>query len=493
MKILLVYPKCPDTFWGFKYALDFISRKAGQPPLGLITVAAMLPQEWEKKLVDMNVTSLRNEDLEWADYVFISAMSIQKKSSLELIARCKEKGAKTVAGGPLFTADFEDFGDVDHLVLNEAEITLPLFLEDLENGCAKAIYQSDEFCDLEKSPLPLFELLDIKKYAVMNLQYSRGCPFDCEFCNISTLFGDNVRTKSRAQVIAELDALSELGYKGSVFFVDDNFIGNKKKLKKEILPAITDWVKMHHRRFTFLTETSVNLADDEKLMTMMVEAGFNTVFVGIETTNEESLVECGKNQNSNRDLLESVRKMQGSGLLVNAGFILGFDNDPPAIFEKMSEFIQNSGIVNAMIGLLNAPRNTRLYKRLIDEGRLVLEPTGDNTDLSMNFDPKLGREAIMEGYRKVIQAVYSPHPYYKRVKKFLTEFHPNKDMKYFSESLQVKAFLKSVMMLGIMEKGRRYYWQLFFWTLFRRPKLFPMAMTFAVYGFHFRKYFYPLM
>lgn len=493
MRVLLVYPRCPDTFWGFKYALDFISKKAGQPPLGIITVAAILPGEWDKKLVDMNVTALSDEDLEWADLVFISAMSIQKKASLELIARCKEKGVKTVAGGPLFTSDYEDFTDVDHLVLNEAEITLPEFLEDLENGCARAVYTSDKFCNLEESPLPLFELLDIKKYAVMNLQYSRGCPFDCEFCNISILFGDKVRTKSKEQVLLELDALYNRGYKGSVFFVDDNFIGNKRKLKKEILPSITQWMKSHRFPFTFLTETSINLADDDKLMDMMVDAGFNTVFVGIETTNEESLAECGKKQNSNRDLLGSVKKIQGFGLLVNAGFILGFDNDPPAIFEKMSTFIQNSGIVNAMIGLLNAPRNTKLYKRLVEEGRLVQEPTGDNTDLSMNFDPKLGREALIEGYGRVIKAVYSPHAYYERVFKFLREYNPKRKVKHSIESMNLSALMKSIIQLGFREKGRRYYWQLFFWTLIKKPRLFPMAMTFAVYGFHFRRYFEGLM
>ncbi len=282
MKILLTYPRYLDSFWGFKEALRFISKKATHPPLGLLTVAAMLPEEWEKKLVDMNVTTLRDKDLQWADFVFISAMAIQKASVKEVISRCKKMGIKIVAGGPLFTTGYEEFEDVDHFVLNEAEITLPPFLEDLKNGCAKHIYTSKELPDIQKTPIPLWDLINMRKYATMSVQYSRGCPFDCEFCNIPVLYGRKVRTKSKAQIVAELENLHSQGWRGDVFLVDDNFIGNKRRLKKEILPAMIEWMERKRHPFSFNTEASVDLSDDEKLMQLMVKAGFTSVFVGID-------------------------------------------------------------------------------------------------------------------------------------------------------------------------------------------------------------------
>ncbi len=232
MNILLVYPQYPDTYWSFKHALKFISKKASNVPLGLITIAPLLPDDWNKKLIDLNVSRLKDEDIKWADYVFISAMSIQLASVKQIIERCIHLKKKIVAGGPLFTEEYEQFPEIDHLVLNEAEITLPLFIEDLKNGRPKKIYQSDKFADITKSPLPDYSLLKAGKYATAGIQYSRGCPFDCEFCDITALFGRHVRTKTSAQIIAELDQLLQIGWRGSVFFVDDNFIGHKKKLKE---------------------------------------------------------------------------------------------------------------------------------------------------------------------------------------------------------------------------------------------------------------------
>ena len=489
MKVLLVYPECPDSFWGFRYAIKFISRKAAQPPLGLATVAAMLPAGWEKRLIDLAIRKIEDSDIEWADMVLISAMSIQKISAREIIERCKKAGVTTVAGGPLFTAFSEEFDDVDHLVLNEAEITLPLFLADLENGSAKHIYKTDQFADISETPTPLWHLLEMKKYAQMNIQYSRGCPYDCEFCDISVLFGSSVRTKTVAQMIAELDSLHSHGWRGDVLIVDDNFIGNKRKLKKEILPAIIDWMDKKRHPFSFHTEASINLADDEELMRMMVKAGFSMVFIGIESPDEDSLAECSKIQNRNRDLLESVRKIQKNGLQVTAGFILGFDSDSPTIFERMANFIQDSGIVNAMVGLLNALPNTKLYLRLKKEGRLLNTSTGNNTDFTTNFKPKMELETLVEGYKSVIRKIYAPKPYYSRVMKFLSEYKKGEDMKFHYHSWHFEALLKSIMQMGILEKGRRHFWKLFFWTLFTRPKLFPMALTFAIYGYHFRRYF----
>ncbi len=494
MKAVLVYPRCPDTFWSFKYALKFISKKTAYPPLGLLSVAAMLPKDWEKKLVDGNVTKLRDKDLEGADLVFISAMTIQKTSVKEVISKCKKMNIKIVAGGPLFTAGYEEFEDVDYLVLNEAEITLPLFLNDLRNGSAKHIYTCQGFPNIEKTPTPLWELVNMKKYVSMNLQYSRGCPFNCEFCDITTLFGHRVRTKSSNQILAELESLYSQGWRGDVFFVDDNFIGNKIKLKLEILPAIIEWMATKRSPFSFTTEASIDLSDDEKLMQLMVKAGFCSVFLGIETPNEESLTECSKFQNKNRDLVACVNKIQKFGLKVMGGFIIGFDNDPPSIFEKQIEFIQKSGIVTAMVGLLNAPRGTRLYQRLLKENRLLKETSGDNTDFSINFIPKMNYELLIKGYRRIISGIYSPKPYYERVKRFLKKYKPLQELHFHRSDIRSffgypGVLLKSIWFLGIRDKARIYNWEFFFWSLFKRPQLFFLATTYAIYGFHFRKIF----
>jgi radical SAM superfamily enzyme YgiQ (UPF0313 family) len=489
MNVLLVYPEYPDTLWSFSYALKFTSKKAAYPPLGLLTVAAMLPPEWDKRLVDMNVRKLNDKDLLWADYVFLSAMSVQKESVKAVLARCRDLGVKVVAGGPLFSNDYEEFGDVDHLVLNEAEITMQPFLNDLKEGRPKRLYLSVEKADMTDTPIPLWELIDMRQYSSMNIQYSRGCPFDCEFCNITSLYGRVPRTKSAGQVIAELEKIYSLGWREGVFFVDDNFIGNKKKLKENILPSLIQWMKERKRPFYFSTEASINLSDDEELMRLMARAEFLTVFVGIETPNDESLIECDKVQNRNRDLIASVKKIQDFGLEVQAGFIVGFDQDPASIFEKMITFIQESGIVTAMVGLLNAPRGTKLYERLVTENRLLKTTTGDNTDLSMNFIPKMSYEKLMSGYRQIIETIYSPKHYYKRVRSFMKDFRPMQKKVVQIKYSYLKAGFKSVFILGMFGKERFYYWRLVFWSLFRRPKLLPMAVTFSIYGFHFRKIF----
>ncbi len=487
MRILMVYPQYPDTFWSFKHALKFISKKAAFPPVGLLTVAAMLPTEWEKKLVDMNMADLSARDIEWADYVFISAMDVQRDSAKDVIRRCKKLGAKIVAGGPLFTAGHEEFDEIDYLVLNEAELTLPSFLQDLSNGRARHIYTSDKYPDITTTPIPAWGLINMSKYSSMSVQYSRGCPFDCEFCDIVLLNGHMPRTKSKDQLLAELDALHNQGWRGSVFIVDDNFIGNKRKLKAEILPALSKWMKEKRYPFSLFTEASVNLSDDEELMNLMVQANFSTVFVGIETTNEESLSECGKSQNRNRDLLASVKKLQSHGLQVHGGFIVGFDNDPLSIFESLINFIQGSGIVTAMVGLLNSPPGTRLYQRLKKENRLLSKFSGDNTDCSINFIPKMGHKILANGYYKIINNIYSPEQYYERVKTFLRQYKPMHINRLRPRLEYLGALVKSVWFLGIREKGRQYYWKLLGWTLLRHPKSLPLSLTLSIYGFHFRK------
>ena len=456
--------------------------------MGLLTVAAMLPDEWEKKMVDMNVTTLTDEELEWADYVFISAMVVQKESVREVITRCKRVKAKIVAGGPLFTTRYEELEGIDHFVLGEAEITLPLFLADLNKGCAQHIYTSDERPDISKTPIPLWSLINMKKYSTMNIQYSRGCPFNCEFCDIIILNGHKPRTKDNDQIVRELEVLYTQGWRSGVFIVDDNFIGNKRKLKTETLPAIIEWMERRKHPFSLSTEASINLADDEELMRLMVKAGFNKVFIGIETPNEESLAECNKLQNQNRDLVACVKKIQNHGLEVQGGFIVGFDSDPLSIFRSQISFIQRSGIVTAMVGLLNAPSGTRLYQRLKQEDRLLKGVSGDNMDCSINFIPKMNYETLINGYKSILNTIYSPKQYHERVKIFLKEYKPQRRRNvYRLQFYHIRALIKSMWFLGVKEEGRRYYWKLFMSTLLRNPRSFILSMSLAVYGFHFRK------
>ncbi|MGD0339082.1 MAG: B12-binding domain-containing radical SAM protein [Bacteroidota bacterium] len=489
MNTLFINPLYPDTFWSFRHALKFVSKKASFPPLGLLTVSAMLPEEWNKRLIDLNVSTLKDNDLRWADYVFLGGMSIQKESAKAIIQRCKDLGVKIVAGGQLFTAHWEEFEDVDHLVLNEAELTLPPFLEDMKIGRARHIYTSNQWADIQTTPIPLWDLIKLRPYASMNIQYSRGCPYDCEFCDITVLYGRVPRTKGKEQVIHELESLYGRGWRGGVFFVDDNFIGNKEKLKKEILPAIIEWMERRRRPFHFQTEASINLSDDEELMHLMAKAGFNAIFVGIESPNEESLIECKKITNKNRDMIASVRKIQKFGMQTQGGFIVGFDSDPTTIFDRMTGFIQESGIVTAMVGLLNAPVNSKLYKRLLKEGRLLKAATGDNTDFTINFIPRMNVDALIEGYKKILHTIYSPKHYYARVKSFLKDFKPTQSARFHIRLSDIQALVKSALLLGIIGKERYQYWKLFFWSLFTRPRLFPLAITFAIYGFHFRKVF----
>lgn len=484
MKILLVQPTFPETFWSFKHALDFVDKKVCNPPLGLITVAALLPKEWEKRLVDLNIHPLTDQDFAWADYLFISAMDIQRESVKEVLKQAKSRNVKIVAGGPLFTGEYESFPEVDHFILNEGEITLVQFLADLEAGHLQRLYRTDQYADISQTPPPAWELLDFDAYDSMAIQFSRGCPFNCEFCNVTALLGHKPRIKSAQQLITELDQLYNLGWRRNIFIVDDNFIGNKKELKEEILPAMIAWRK-GKVGCNFITEASINLADDDELIQMMVTAGFISVFIGIETPDDASLTECHKSQNRNRDLIQAVHKLQQAGLHIMAGFIVGFDSDTSTIFDRQIQFIQESGILVSMVGLLQAPFGTQLYDRFQRDGRILSEMTGDNADGSTNIVPKMDAQLLSQGYQKVIRTIYSPEVFYARIKTFLTNYQPNKSPVHM-EFNEVKAFIRSIVKLGIIGKERKQYWNLFFWVLFRFPNRMPMAITMTIYGYHFR-------
>ena len=487
MKILIVSPMFPDTFWSFKHVLKFIGKKAVFPPLGLLTVAAMLPHEWEKRLVDMNTDILSNENFLWADYVFIGAMHVQTKSVENIIEKCRKYKTKIIAGGPLFTMNYQLYiNKIDHFILNEAEVTLPFFLNDLEKGYAKQVYTTSEFAEIKKSPVPLWSLVNLKKYAHMSIQYTRGCPFECDFCNVTSLFGRKVRCKTTTQIISELNCICEHGYRGPIFFVDDNFIGAITSLKQILLPALMNW-KKNHPEISFYTEVSINIADDMELMKMMRLAGFNQVFIGIETPNNDGLAESKKSQNHNRNLINDIKKIQRHGLQVQGGFIVGFDSDTKNIFQDQIDFIQKSGITTAMVGLLQAFPGTGLHRKMKERKRLRAITSGDNVDGTTNIIPtSMHIDTLVNGYKRILTEIYSPNNYYKRIKVFLKEYK-NQGIREPVNVNSALAFWSSIFYIGLLGKERFHYWNLLIWTCLRCPKYLPLAINLSIFGLHFRK------
>jgi radical SAM superfamily enzyme YgiQ (UPF0313 family) len=486
MKILLVSPKTPNTFWSFKHVLRFVARKAAFPPLGLLTVAAMLPADWELRLVDLNVERLDDSDLLWADYVLLSAMIVQQESVREIARRCAAHRKAVLAGGPLFTTGHESYPEIRHFVLGEAEEVMAQVVEDMRAGTLRSVYRAPRYPSLDLTPMPRYDLIKLGNYVTMAAQFSRGCPYDCEFCDIIVMNGRVPRTKDPAQFVAELESLRRMGWKDMVFVVDDNFIGNKAR-SKALLGAMIEWRERTRPEMGFLTEASINLADDAELRALMVAAGFRKVFVGIETPSAASLAECRKLQNSGRDLVSAVRTLQASGLEVMGGFIVGFDSDTGDIFKQQFDFIQRSGVVTAMVGLLTALPQTRLYHRLKGEGRLLTEATGDNTaTAALNFSPKLGREYLENGYRELMRRLYEPRNYYRRIRIFLRNHKPSGERLRLSR-VDIEAFFKSFWLLGVWHRGRLAYWRFCAETLVRRPRTFRIAIELAIIGHHFRK------
>jgi radical SAM superfamily enzyme YgiQ (UPF0313 family) len=484
MKVLLVYPSCPDTFWSFKYVLKFVAKRAAFPPLGLLTIAALLPRDWELKLVDTSVEPLEGRDIAWADWVMLSGMIVHKDSVHEIARRCAALGRPVIAGGPLFTTGHREFPEIPHFVLGEAEGVVDELVADMRAGRVKGTYRAAAFPDVTGTPVPRWDLVDVRHYVTMPVQFSRGCPFDCEFCDIVAMYGRVPRTKKPEQVIAELEALHRAGWRDMVFIVDDNFIGNKKRVR-ELLGALVDWRERTRPGIGFLTEASVNLADQDDLLELMVRAGFKKVFVGLETPVTECLEECHKVQNSKRDLADAVRAIQGAGLEVMGGFIVGFDHDPLDIFGRQFEFIQRSGVVTAMVGLLTALPQTRLYERLAREGRMLADSIGNNTAAVLNFVPRLDRGHLFDGYRQLMRSLYAPDNYYIRVRAFLSTWRPRGPRLRLAGS-DVRAFLRSLWALGFLYRGRRAFWGLFWATLLVRPRKFRVAMELAIIGHHFR-------
>ncbi|MFW5771178.1 MAG: B12-binding domain-containing radical SAM protein [Spirochaetota bacterium] len=485
-KVLLVYPEIPITYWSFKYSLEFIGKKTIFPPLGLLTVAAMLPEEWELKLVDLNAETLDPADVADADMAFLSAMMIQQDSFREVVSLCREHGTTVVAGGPYATSSHHEIDGVDHFILNEAEVTLPLFLNDLEKDKAVHIYEDETRPDITKSPVPRFDLIDPDVYSSMPLQFSRGCPFNCEFCDIIELFGRVPRTKDPDQFVRELDTLVSVGDVRSVFIVDDNLIGNKKRVK-DLLRAIVAWQKNNNYPVSFQAETSINLADDEELLDLMEEAAFDMVFVGIETPDEETLKSTQKLQNIRGNMLENVEKIQRRGIEVTAGFIVGFDSDPEDIFDVQIDWIQRSGIIQAMVGLLDALPNTQLYRRLQKEGRLLGDSSGNNThDLDLNFIPKMPVSKVIPGYLRVLSEIYDPENYFERAFELYKRLPGNKKVYRPFTKREARALFLSFYRQTFSRYGHHYL--RFLWKSLRYDaRLFSEAVAMAIKGYHLFK------
>lgn len=486
MKVLMINPEFPDTYWSFRHALPFEGKRCAFPPLGLLTVSALLPPSWERKLVDLNVQSLKQSDIEWADMVFATAMLVQKESLKEVVQRCKALGKRVVLGGPYVTTTVEELPAADHIFLGEAESTLPQFIKDLEQGTAKRSYQASERPPLSLTPQADFHLANLKRYSAMSVQYSRGCPFSCEFCDIIEIYGRVPRTKSNQQMIAEFDALLKLGWRGTVFVVDDNFIGNKKNVR-QLLPELAKWQKANGYPFSLITESSVNLADDSSLLESMRDAGFRRVFLGIETPVEESLKEAQKSQNRG-NLLESVKKIQSYGMEVMGGFIVGFDNDPLDIFERQIDFIRKSAIPLAMVGLLNALPETQLWKRLDREGRLLGEASGNNTVCTFNFKTRMDPALLIQGYQQIMRTIYSPREYYQRVLDSMRRTRQQfSEPQHYNVISALASFTRIMVRLGVLDGERREFWRFLSHALLKHRDRMAESLRLAAMGYHFRK------
>ena len=487
-KVLCVYPKFPRTYWGAEYALPLCGKRTLLPPLGLLTIAALLPSDWPVRLCDMNVKPLDDADLDWADVVFLSGMIIQRDSLLAVARRARARGKRVVAGGPYANTSADVLAaEVDCVVVGEAEELMPALCAAIERGELPARMQASARPDVSVLPPPRYELLqDASAYQSIGLQWSRGCPFNCEFCDIIEVFGRKPRTKSAAQLGRELDAIYATGYRGSVFIVDDNFIGNKVEVRR-MLPALGAWMRAHGDPFDLYTEASVNLATDDRLIDAMVDAGFSSVFLGIETPSEEALRETQKLQNTALDLDVAVRKLVSRGLEVMAGFIVGFDSDDAGAVERQREWIARSPIPLAMVGILTALPGTQLETRLRAEGRLVEDSTGDNF-ARPNFVTTLDEPTLLAGYARMLAEVYSPENYFARAERALAACPEERTRFRHRLRYGLGCLVRSLVWQGLFSNYRWAYWRFLLRAVRRTPGRFARAIAFCIQGEHMIRY-----
>ena len=491
MNVLLVYPLFPKTFWSYEKILELVNRKVLLPPLGLITVAAILPQEWNFKLVDRNVRTITEAEWQWADLVILSAMIVQKDDLLSLIKEAKQRGKKVACGGPYPTSVPEDpqSAGVDYLILDEGEITLPMFVEAIAKAEPSGIFRTTEKPDITGTPVPRFDLLELDAYDSMSIQFSRGCPFQCEFCDIIVLYGRKPRTKTPAQLLAELDRLNELGWRRSVFMVDDNFIGNKRNVRL-LLQELKIWQLNHQYPFSFITEASVDLAADQELMDLMMECRFDAVFVGIETPDEESLQLTQKFQNTRSSLIEAVETITKTGLRVMAGFIIGFDGEKSGAGDRIVQFVKQTGIPATTFAMLQALPHTALSHRLEKEGRLRSGNGNINQTTLLNFVPTRPIEEIAREYVEAFCAIYEPNAYLDRVYSYYLKMGAPrvKPPDRAPSWIDLKALAIVIWRQGFKRNTRWKFWHHLFSMIKKNPAVWEQYLTVCAHNEHFMEY-----
>ncbi|MBF2066861.1 MAG: B12-binding domain-containing radical SAM protein [Calothrix sp. C42_A2020_038] len=496
MKTLLLYPIFPQSFWSYDRAMEIAGLKAVIPPLGIITVAALLPKDWEIRFYDRNVSLETEADWEWCDLVILSAMLVQKQDFHALIKKAVHLGKKVAVGGPYPTSVPQDALDsgAHYLILDEGEMTIPQFIEAITQGKTQGIFRSTEKPDVTQSPIPRFELLKLDSYFMMAIQFSRGCPFNCEFCDIISLYGRKPRTKEPSQTLAELQTLYDLGWRGSLFIVDDNFIGNQRNVKR-LLRELIPWMKQRNYPFTFMTEASVNLAEDNELLFLMAEAGFYAVFLGIETPDQDSLVVTRKMQNTRNPLVEACRKINKAGLLIYAGFILGFDGERPGAGERIQAFVEQTNIPQPMLGILQALPNTALWNRLQTEQRLIegagVTATGDQNTL-MNFVPTRPIAEIAEEYVEGFWSLYEPANYLKRCFQQCLSIVPparRTQTMQLPRGKELRLIAQLIWHQGLRRPEiRGLFWRQLWALLLRKPQVINMYLGLCAAGEHFWEY-----
>ena len=489
MRVLCVYPSFPKTYWGAEYSLALTGKKSMLPPLGLLTVAALLPASWPVRLADLNVRPLADADLDWADVVFVSGMLVQRQSLHAVARAARARGKRVVAGGAYASTSPDALAsEVDCVVVGEAEELIGELVTALERGGPlPPRLEAAEYPDVKTAvPTPRYDLLDISAYQSIGVQWSRGCPFNCEFCDIIEIFGRRARTKTPAQLLVELDAIYATGFRGSVFVVDDNFIGNKTEARR-LLPSLAAWMRAHGDPFYLYTEASLNLASDDALIDAMVDAGFSSVFIGIETPSDEALRHTQKLQNTTIDAAEGVRKLTARGLEVMAGFIVGFDTDDAGAIERQRFWIAASPIPLAMVGILIALPGTQLERRLEREGRLIHESGGDNF-MRTNFVTTLDEEALLEGYARLLAQVYSVDGFYERGLRTLALCPVDPNRYRPSPGFALGCLARSVWQQGVRSRHRGAYWRFLARALVQSPRRFGRAVGLAINAEHMVRY-----